>query len=139
MSLENIYTFCQFLHSFRKFRRTNAKEKIKSSENYLVGFLLQHIHDKTIIVEDIKNTITLKKKKKEKTARKRLFSCIRNGFLVVYCLNLNGLSVRAFCMLKTHAQQQTTNNKHFVKQRSKSIWPLNSMLNLKSTFILIAS
>ena len=28
--------------------------------------MLQHIHDKTIIVEDIKNTITLKKKKKKK-------------------------------------------------------------------------
>ena len=45
----------------RNFAKQNAKEKIKCSENYLLGFLFQHMHNKTINVRDIEDTITLKK------------------------------------------------------------------------------
>ena len=110
MSLENIYTFCQFLHSFRKFRRTNAKEKIKSSENYLVGFLLQHIHDKTIIVEDIKNTITLKKKKRKNSSetfvqlyQKRVSGCIL--FKFKWLVSARVLHVKNSCTTTNNKQQ----------------------------------
>lgn len=67
----------------------------------LLRFLFQHMHNKTINVKDIKDTITLKK-----SARKCLFGCL---------LFLNGFSVRAFCMLKAHNNKGVCLQKKLMK------------------------